>query len=747
MSNSIITTKLYTPPTRTDLVPRSHLIERLNRGLTHKLTLVSAPAGFGKTTLISSWLRQADRPAVWLSLDESDNDLIRFMGYVITALQKIDEQIGQAAQAMLQHPQLPPTEALMTTLVNDVATAAAEFIFVLDDYHVIDALLVHDVLNFLLTHLPPSMHLVITSRADPPLSLSRLRAQGRLNEVRIADLRFQIDEAHLFLNQTMRLALTPDDVMALENRTEGWIAGLQLAGLSLQGLSALDKHNFVTTFAGDDRYVVDYLLEEVLHRQPPEMQDFLLQTSILDRLCGPLCDVVLSRGAEVRKRGEEEAVSLPSSQKMLETLERANLFTVPLDNRRQWYRYHHLFGDLLRYRLHERFPERVATLHHRASEWFEENGSMEEAVEHALSADAYERAAELIEQSAHALFSGGKMPLIQQWMTQLSTTLIRAKPRLYMVQGWLLFRTGQFDGFEAHLQTPPTINITTLPSVIQGEYLILQAHSAFISGHFDDCQQMVTQALSLLAPENLALRMPATTLLAWSSDIVGDLSKAIRYHQQVMTMGYQADALTGIVASLSMLVQIYAYQKDHHQAMATFTQAHQFASERGVQWIPLLGPAYIGVGHVYYQQGRVDDAIQNLQEGISRCRRWGGLSIAAMRGYTVLAEILQKEKRVEEAQNLLVEAKHFAQMHKVPDWAMDFLSLRQPIAPRLIDPLTRREREVLRLLMLGHSSPQIADELIIGVSTVRTHIKRIYGKLEVHSRAEAIARAHELELV
>ncbi len=318
----ILTTKLYIPPARSNLIPRLRLIEQLNRELTRKLTLISAPAGFGKTTLVSEWLQQIDRATVWLSLDESDNDPARFVTYLIAALQQIDLELGLTAQGFLQAPQPPSPEVLMTALINDMTTVTANCTLVLDDYHLIDTQPIHDAVTFLLNHLPPQMHLVITTRADPPLPLSRLRARGQMTELRVDDLRFTIEEATAFLNEVMGLKLSAAEVAKLEARTEGWIAGLQLAGLSMQRQA--DLASFINAFAGDDQYIVDYLVEEVLNQQPEATKDFLLQTSILQRMSGPLCNVVT---------GREDGPAL------LEILERANLFIVPLDNKREWYRF------------------------------------------------------------------------------------------------------------------------------------------------------------------------------------------------------------------------------------------------------------------------------------------------------------------------------------------------------------------------------------------------------------------------
>src|SRR5215211_4399452 len=382
MAGPLLETKLHVPRRRHGLVPRPRLSERLSRGTESALTLVSAPAGFGKTTLLAEWLAAApadERSAAWLSLDQRDNDPALFWTYLIAALQTAAHGVGAGALSLLQSPQ-PPIEAVLATLLNDLHAISDDVVLVLDDYHVIDARDVQDGMAFLLGHLPPQIHLVIASRADPALPLARLRARRELVEIRAADLRFTPEEAATYLNGVMGLELTARDVAALEGRTEGWIAALQLAALSMQGRD--DIAGFIAGFAGEDRYIVDYLVEEVLQRQPDDVRSFLLQTSVLGRLNGSLCDVVTGRDG---------------GRAMLEALDRGNLFLVPLDDRRRWYRYHHLFADVLQAHLLDEQPDVAPSLHRRASVWHAENGDRSEAVDHALAGGDFERAADLIE--------------------------------------------------------------------------------------------------------------------------------------------------------------------------------------------------------------------------------------------------------------------------------------------------------------------------------------------------------------
>ena len=425
----LLQTKLYTPPVRPELVSRPRLIERLNAGLIRKLTLISAPAGFGKTTLVSEWvaflrLAAANESQIvtgtgWLSLDESDNDLARFLAYFIAALQTLEAGIGKGALSALQSPQPPPAEAVLTSLINEIAAFPYRIILVLDDYHLIDAQPIHDALTFLLEHLPPppgGMHLVIATRDDPHLPLARLRARGQLTELRATDLRFTSSEAAEFLNRVMGLDLSAEDIAALETRTEGWIAGLQLAALSMQGQA--DTDSFIESFTGSHRFVLDYLVEEVLQRQPEHVHSFLLQTSILNRLSGPLCDAVI---------GKEDGRGI------LEALERGNLFVVPLDDKRQWYRYHHLFADVLRAHSMQEQPDRVPALRRLAAAWFEERGMAAEAIEQSRSAGDHETVARLLSANCEELERTGQYTSISRWSASLPEEMVRKRPRMALI--------------------------------------------------------------------------------------------------------------------------------------------------------------------------------------------------------------------------------------------------------------------------------------------------------------------------
>ena len=443
----ILTTKLYISPARLKVVHRSRLIERLNEGLQRKLTLISAPAGFGKTTLASEWVAGSGRPAAWLSLDEGDSTPACFLAYLVAALQTLASSyacagnIGEGVQGALQSPQSPSIESILTVLINEIAAIPDDFALVIDDYHVIDtkpvggSTSVDETVTFLLEHLPPQMHLVIATREDPNLPLARLRARGQLTELRVADLRFSPAEAAEFLNQVMGLNLSSEQVGSLETRTEGWIAGLQLAALSMQGRE--DVPGFIRAFAGDHRYIVDYLVEEVLQHQPEQIRSFLLQTSILDRLSGPLCEAVTEQ---------------QESNMLLGALERGNLFVYLLDDKRHWFRYHQLFADVLKAHLMEEQPDRVPALHQRASEWYHQNGLPAEAIRHALAATDFERAAGLVELAWPEMDRNRQSARWLGWAKALPDELVRARPVLSAAYAWAYLDRGKLEEGEARLR-------------------------------------------------------------------------------------------------------------------------------------------------------------------------------------------------------------------------------------------------------------------------------------------------------
>ena len=617
MSTSILSTKLYIPPPRPKVVFRPRLVERLDEGLHHKLTLISAPAGFGKTTLVSEWVASGEHlePKVrvaWLSLDEGDNDLARFLAYLVAALQTITADMGEGLLAVLQSPQPPSTESMLTTLLNEITTIPDHFVLVLDDYHVMDAQPVDHALTFLLEHLPPQMHLVIATREDPQLPLARLRARGQLTELRATDLRFTPAEAAEFLNRVMGLSLSADDIAALETRTEGWITGLQMAALSMQGRS--DTANFIQAFAGSHRFVLDYLVEEVLQRQPERARSFLLQTSVLDRLSGSLCDAVTER--------EDGRV-------ILETLERGNLFLVPLDDRRQWYRYHHLFADVLQTRLMEEWPSQVLTLHRRASEWYEQNGQRSDAIRHALVAADFERAADLIELAGPIVEESSQTARWLGWVKALPDELVHIRPVLSVWYAYALLGRGELEAAEARLTDAEQclelmgdmsdqlaaeivvvdeIQFRSLPATIA----VARAYHAQTLGDVSGTVKYAQRALDL-SPEGEQLRRgQAAALLGMTYWACGDLEAANRtftnYTMKLRTAGNIPDAISTacVVAELRMALGRF------REAISILGQLLQFVIDRG-EPMPLdTADLYRGLGEICREQGDLKAAVQHL---------------------------------------------------------------------------------------------------------------------------------------
>jgi LuxR family transcriptional regulator, maltose regulon positive regulatory protein len=622
MSAQILATKLYIPPPRPKGVLRTRLIERLNEGLHHKLTLISAPAGFGKTTLVSEWVstltpesscvrstspieRGEGVKVAWLSLDEGDNDPIRFLTYIIVALQTIAPNIGKGALVILQSPQPPPTESILTALLNDITTVQDHFVLILDDFHVIDSNPVDNALTFLLEHLPPQMHLVIATREDPPLPLARLRARSQLTELRAADLRFTPAEAAEFLNQVMGLNLSAENIAALETRTEGWIAGLQLAALSMQGRS--DAASFIQAFTGSHRFVLDYLVEEVLQRQPEGIYSFLLKTAILDRLCGSLCDAVTGR---------------EDGKGMLETLEHGNLFIIPLDDQRQWYRYHHLFADVLQAHLIEAQPEQVSSLHRRASAWYEQNGYPSDAIHHALAAEDFERAAGLIELARPAMSLSYQSSTWLGWVQALPDRLIRAQPVLSMGYAWALLDGGELEASEARLQAAERwLDLPTDEMVVvdQEQFRSLpasiataRAYRSLALGDVPGAVKYAQRALELTPDDDQTRHNQATSLLGLAQYTSGDLQAAERsladFHTNLWKTG---DSLTTIGITF-LLADIRVALGRLHEAESSYQQALRLATGQG-EPVPLgTADLYRGLGELTVERGDLRAAAQYL---------------------------------------------------------------------------------------------------------------------------------------
>jgi LuxR family maltose regulon positive regulatory protein len=886
MVKALLTTKLYIPSVRPNVVARPRLVERLNEGvpLGRKLTLVSAPAGFGKTTLLSEWVHHCGQPVAWLALDNGDNDSARFLAYLIAALKTIEDGIGAGVLDRFQAPQPPPMEELLTALINQIDAISTRFILVLDDYHLITAQRIHEALAFLLDHPPQNMHLVIATRADPPWQFARLRGRGQLTELRLADLRFTQDEAMAFLNQVMGLRLSADDIAILTARTEGWIAGLQLAALSMQGRD--DLPGFIAALSGSQHYILDYLVEEVLHRQSESIQAFLLQTSILDRMTGPLCDAVLL----------DRQAGAGAGQAMLDRLERANLFVIPLDDRHQWYRYHHLFADSLRVCLDQMWPERVPKYHRRASQWYEQNGHLAEAVEHALSAGDLDRAARLIEQAAEPTLMRSEFTTFLGWAEALPDEMIRAHPRLYVYHTGIQLMDGlPLPVAKARLQEALGAEASR---TVSGAVTVFQALIAAYQGDTRQSAKLCQRALELLAEEHLFLRSLVAGFLGLTYLWSGEFATAARALREAVRIGQQSGNLTITVLALCHLAELLIVQGQLHAAKASYEQALELAVDGQGRSRPIAGMALMGLGYLLREWNDLEAALRDVVEGIELAVRWEETS--AFIGYVHLACVKQALGDEEAAQEAIRTARrmvlrfegmematitvgvyqarlwlrqgnqeavirwaeerglekdtstipslygmleytayaeaHLAQgqpdealavlrpllqMAEAGGWTMFVieilaleslalqalgdadqamlclqraLSLAEPggfvrlfvdrgapmamllrqaasrgtapdyvrtlldafgvsqalpsrLAPALVEPLSKRELEVLRLLATDQTSTEMAQELVLSVNTVRSHIKSIYSKLNVHSRYEALARAEELNLL
>jgi LuxR family maltose regulon positive regulatory protein len=678
MTGPLLETKFHVPRRRRGLTTRPRLSERLNRGADSALTLVSAPAGFGKTTLLTEWLAfvSADGwSAAWLSLDKRDNDPALFWTYFVTALQKASNEVGAAALSLLQSAH-PPVEALLATLLNDLHAVPNDVVLVLDDYHVIDAPDIQNGIAFLLEHLPPQVHLVIAGRADPVLPLARLRARGELVEIRAADLRFTADEAAAYLSGSMGLELTGPDVAVLEDRTEGWIVALQLAALSMQGRE--DVAAFIAGFAGDDRYIVDYLAEEVLQRQPEDVQHFLLQTSILDRLSGPLCDAVTGQD---------------NGKLRLAALERANLFLVPLDDRRQWYRYHQLFADVLQARLVEERGEELPDLHRRASIWYEQNGEVFDAIRHALAGKDFERGADLVELAVPAIRRNRQEAMLRAWLDVLPDDVVRVRPvlgvglvgalvvsgdvegaegRLRDVERWLDPATGmsrEIQGRSAEMIVADHEEFRRLPETVE----VYRAALALGRGDGPGTVSHAQRALDLAPEDDHLSRAAASGLLGLAYWGRGELEAAHRAYAESMAGLHRAGHLADTFGCAIALADIRLAQGRLTDAMRTYEQALERAAGQHEPVLRGKADMYVGMSGICRERGDQQEAIRLL----ALSRELGPLSELPQnlcRWRIGMARIRQAAGDLAGAVDLLGEAErlyvsdYFPNVRPVPAW-------------------------------------------------------------------------------
>lgn len=658
MALALLNTKLTQPVVRTGLVPRVRLWERLQSGRDRRLILVTAPPGFGKTTLVASWLQQAQsaeqqtqgingshRPVAdgpqpkrrlrsgWVSLDNGDNDPVRFWSELITVINRIWPESGRDALGLLVAPQPPPIEPILTLLLNRLAEVAPAnladtTILVLDDYHAISNPAIHSAVSFCIDHLPPQFCLLIASRSEPPLPLSRLRVRNQLLELTSADLRFTHDEVAAFLNQVMGLQLTAADIATLDERTEGWVAGLQLAALSLRHQS--NRTEFVAAFAGSNRYVIDYLTEEVLTRQPQAVRRFLLQSSILDRMCAELL-------ATVVQPANGDAVA--EARVMLEHLDQAQLFIVPLDDRRHWYRYHHLFGDVLQARLQrEAGASAMGELHRRAADWYAANGFLPQAINHRLAAGDDQQAAALIEQAAAALIEQGETATLREWLTALPPQLVRQRSRLSLVHAWLLVLDGRFGELDAYLKTGAAM-LAVEPAdyeQVRGEVAAVRSMQGLVNVNAAEAARQARAARLRLPAEHFLYAMAGWALSA-ASLVQGDTATADTVMNEAIAASQRGRNTALTAVSLCQAAELRIMQSRLHEAERLYRQALQIGTGADGQLLPAASMACIGIAEILREWNRLEEALQSVETGMALTGQWGASNL--FDGYMALFKV------------------------------------------------------------------------------------------------------------
>jgi LuxR family maltose regulon positive regulatory protein len=648
----LLSTKFGIPRIRADLLVRSHLVERLEEATTREFVLVSTPAGFGKTTLLASWARSSERPVAWLSLDGDDNDPVRFWRYIAAAVERVHQGMGERALSLLDAPAQPTLKAVVTVLVNELAAGPGELVLILDDYHLIESHAVHDSLAFLLEHMSPGMHVVISSRSDPPIPLARFRARGQLAELRAADLRFTLEETAALLQGVWELNLPEESIAALEERTEGWVTGLQLAALSLRG--ATDAAQFIQGFTGSNRYILDYLTEEVLEQQPDDARSFLLDTSVLAQLSGPLCDVLTGRG---------------DGQAMLEHLEQSNLFLVPLDEERHWYRYHHLFADLLLARLGAADPTRVLELHRKAAAWYEENGLVSEALRHALAAGEAVWAARLVERHVEEVLRRGEGETLRGWLAALPQEVVRSRPRLALAQALAAFNAGRLQVAEPFLEAAEQALATGPselyePSIgrdmsmlanVPASIALLRAALVALRGDAQRTTELVRQAQAHLAEDERGPRISVRWNLAQADWMLGRLAEAGCAFAGIVAEGREAGEPHLMLTAGSVLGRIQRGQGHLQAALRTYQEGLEFAARTGPGVGLSAAVAHVGMAEVLYERNQLEQALSHTREGISLGRQLTSTQTLAS-GLATLAWIRQARGDAAGAREAMDEA-------------------------------------------------------------------------------------------
>jgi LuxR family maltose regulon positive regulatory protein len=740
----LVATKLNVPRLRPGLVQRRELVSRLVAANDRKLTLVCAPAGWGKSTLLSEWHASSDesRPFAWVSLDAADQDPVRFWSYAIGALRTVEPQLGAASTAALRSAGPDLLDVVVTPVINELAALPAPIVLVLDDYHLVRSEPVHTSLAFALRHLPPTLHLAIASRADPPLPLGALRAAGEMTEIRAADLRFDEAEAGKLLNGSLGLRLDPGDVELLRRRTEGWAAGLQLAALSARTLE--NRHAFARDFAGSDRLLGDYL-REVLADQGESLRDFLLQTSVLERLSAPLCNAVTGRG---------------DAAAQLDAVERANLFLVSLDNRREWHRYHHLFRELLQHELNRAAPELAPELHRRASAWHREHGNADEAIAHATAAGDYGDAGELIARHWRPVWSQGQFETVVRWLDALPPDAVLDDARLCLARGWTALYLGDPDVCDrwrrSAEQAPVPAPLQDGTTSLEEGAAILEAAHANLGGNARGAVDAARRALAHNRDASSPSRVVANVHLGLGAYYTGDLATAEAALAEALRSPVSDETASVRVAALGNLAAVHVGTHALDRAEQTLAETDRAIEHFHVQESGFACRSWIARGELLRLRGDRAASEVAFDRAVTLARRVGSRLVIA---HGLLARALLERRRGAHvaARNSVREARHVlavcpdagtvGELLATAEKVVQLASRSPTITPAQVAELSARELAILRLLASDLSQREIGSELYISLNTVKSHTRSIFRKLGVSTRSEAVERGRNLTLL
>lgn len=716
-SVQVLSTKLYVPPVRTNAVTRLRLIEKLLSGVgcAGSFSLVSGPAGFGKTTLLSEFVSHLQQSAAWVSLDDGDNEPARFWTHLIMACQQCREGIGASALALLGSSQPLPDDTIPTILINDLASLDHKLVLILDDYHAVQNPVIHKTMSFLLEHLPENLHVVVSTRIDPPWSLARYRARNQLIEIRAQDLRFSVDEAKGFLSHTMGLDLPDEKIADLERRTEGWIAGLQLAALSLQNRSDTDA--FIQAFAGSHIFVADYLIEEVLQRQPQDVQTFLLETAILERLNARLCEAVTGR---------------EDGQMMLTILHQTNVFVVSLDDQRQWFRYHHLFADLLQARLHQMLPAKTITmLHQRAAYWYQEHGFANEAVNHFLAAQDFESVASLVEQIAHTLVSTGRISILRMWLEVIPEDVFHTHPRLTFYLFWIDLLQSKADLSDQSIQAKEDLLRALPPSPendrLRGELMAVVCRAMVLSGRTSHGIHLAQEALEYLAENDLSSRARVYSALAIAHGFEGAVEKAEQVYRECMLLANAASDYRLAAHTTMAMALIQSHCGRLHDAAHAFQTIIDMGKNTNMQGIFFpAGQGYIGLASVYLEWNDLDMAAGYLERGMELCRQGGVDGIFL--GQTLLSRLRQAQGDLDSALEALQSTEQAFQ--RADDFTVTIRQIEIALAAGDIDGAARWAAPLEAMLSrdTAVARPPLLFEEIIEAAVIRVFL--VQGEIE-----------------